>query len=217
MFGAMLPKDGDVEKVRQVLLAELEDLKAKPFTATELERAQAKVRMAVDQTFSDTKNLAVALSDSMAAGDWRHLFFDRDWSFDAKLNQVQAAAENAFKASNRTLAQYIPTEKPDRTQIAPMADISAAVKDYKGREVIAQGEAFDANPEKVDARTLRFTAPNGLKGAMLSKKTKGAMAAMQLTLRFGREADLMDRKAVPSMVGAMLMRGTLVVTKDVDA
>ncbi|MFZ1375575.1 MAG: pitrilysin family protein [Geothrix sp.] len=208
MFGAMLPKDGDVEKVRQVLLAELEDLKAKPFTATELERAQAKVRMAVDQTFSDTKNLAVALSDSMAAGDWRHLFFDRDWSFDAKLNQVQAAAENAFKASNRTLAQYIPTEKPDRTQIAPMADISAVVKDYKGREVIAQGEAFDASPEKVDARTLRFTAPNGLKGAMLSKKTKGAMATMQLNLRFGREAELMDRKAVPSMVGAMLMRGT---------
>ena len=208
MFGVMLPKDGDAEKAKQVLLSELETLKARPFTAEELDRAKAKVRKSVDQTFSDTKNLAIALSDSMAAGDWRHLFFDRDWSLAAELGQVQAAAENAFKPSNRTLAQYVPTEKPDRTEIPATADIAALVKDYKGKETMAQGEAFDASPEAVDARTQRFAAPNGLEGALLAKKTKGAMASVQLTLRFGREADLMDRKAVPAMAGAMLMRGT---------
>ncbi|MBK7293911.1 MAG: insulinase family protein [Holophagaceae bacterium] len=82
------------------------------------------------------------------------------------------------------------------------------MKDYKGKEVIAQGEAFDASPENVEARTVRFTTPNGLKAALLSRKTKGAMASLQLTLRFGREAELMDRKAVPGLTGAMLMRGT---------
>lgn len=208
MFGVMLPKDGDVEKARQVLLGELEGLKEKPFTAAELERAQTKVRMAVDQTFSDTKTLAVALSDSMAAGDWRHLFFDRDWALAAKLDQVQAAAANAFKASNRTLAQYIPTEKPDRTEIPAAEDIASLVKGYTGKAAMAQGESFDASPENVDARTQRFTTANGLKGALLSRKTKGAMVAAQITLRFGREADLMDKKSVPGMVGAMLMRGT---------
>lgn len=208
MFGVMLPKDGDADKAKDVLLKELETLKAHPFTATELDRALAKVRKSVDQTFSDTKSLAVALSDSMAAGDWRHLFLDRDWALAAKLDQVQGAAEAVLKPSNRTLAQYIPTEKPDRSEMVTPQDIAALVKDYKGKEVIAQGEAFDASPENVDARTVRFTAPNGLKGALLAKKTKGAMAAVQLTLRFGREADLMDRRAVPAMVGAMLMRGT---------
>ncbi|MCM2249598.1 MAG: insulinase family protein [Geothrix sp.] len=208
LFGVMLPKDGDTEKVKEVLLKELENLPANPFTAAELERAQAKVRKAVDQTFSDTKNLAVALSEGMAAGDWRHLFFDRDWSLGAKQEDVQAAAVATFKPSNRTLAQYLPTEKPDRTEIPAVPDVAALVKDYKGREVIAQGEAFDASPEQVDARTVRFTAPNGLKGALLSKKTKGALAALQLTLRFGREADLMDRKSVPEFTGSMLMRGT---------
>jgi zinc protease len=208
MFGAMLPKDGDAEKVKEILFKELEDLKAKPFTAAELERAQAKVRKMVDQTFSDTKNLAVALTESMAAGDWRHLFLDRDWALAAKLEEVQTAALGALKSSNRTLAQYIPTEKPERYEAPAIQDIAAAVKDYKGREIMAQGEAFDASPEAVDARTQRFTAPNGLRGALLSKKTKGAMASVQLTLRFGREAELMDRKAVPGMTGAMLMRGT---------
>ncbi|MCE1204393.1 MAG: insulinase family protein [Holophagaceae bacterium] len=208
MFGAMLPKDGDPEKAKAVLLKELETLKDAPFTAAELDRAQAKVRKAVDQTFSDTKSLAVALSDSMASGDWRHLFLDRDWSLSAKLHDVQAAAELAFKTSNRTLAQYVPTEKPDRTEIPAVADIAALVKDYKGKEVIAQGEAFDASPDNVEARTVRFTTPNGLKAALLPKKTKGAMSSLQLTLRFGREADLMDRKGVPGLTGAMLMRGS---------
>ncbi|MBK8791046.1 MAG: hypothetical protein IPO28_13045 [Holophagaceae bacterium] len=78
----------------------------------------------------------------------------------------------------------------------------------QGQEEIAQGEAFDASPENVEARTVRFTTPNGLKAALLSRKTKGAMASLQLTLRFGREAELMDRKAVPGLTGAMLMRGT---------
>ncbi|MBP7619287.1 MAG: insulinase family protein, partial [Geothrix sp.] len=146
MFGAALPKDGDPEKAKAVLLMELEDLKAKPFTQAELDRAQAKVRKSVDQTFADTKNLAVALSDSMAAGDWRHLFLDRDWALAAKVEQVQAAAEAALKASNRTLAEYVPTEKPDRTELPAAADIATLVKDYKGKEVIAQGEAFDASP-----------------------------------------------------------------------
>lgn len=209
MFGAALPKDGDPAKAKEVLLKELEGLKDHPFTAAELDRAQAKVRKGVDQTFADTKTLAVALSDSMAAGDWRHLFFDRDWSLTAKLDQVQAAAVAVFKPANRTLGEYIPTEKPDRAELPTAADIPALVKDYKGKEVIAQGEAFDASPENVEARTIRFTAPNGLKGALLAKKTKGNLAALQLTLRFGREAELMNQKAVPANVGAMLMRGTL--------
>jgi len=208
MFIAVLPKDGDPEKVKEILLRELENLKANPFTAAELERAQTKVRKAVDQTFSDTKNLAVALSESMAAGDWRHLFLDRDWALAAKATEVQAAAETVFKPSNRTLAQYLPTEKPDRAELPATLDAATLAKDYKGKEVIAQGEAFDASPESVEARTQTFTAPNGLKGALLSKKTKGSLAALQITLRFGREADLMGRKAVPAMTGAMLMRGT---------
>ncbi|MBK9797837.1 MAG: insulinase family protein [Holophagaceae bacterium] len=208
MFGAALPKDGDPEKAKAALLKELEDLKTRPFTQAELERALAKVRKSVDQTFADTKNLAVALSDSMAAGDWRHLFLDRDWALAAKLEQVQGAAEAVLKPSNRTLAEYVPTEKPDRSELPAPVDIAALVKDYQGKEVIAQGEAFDASPEHVDARTLRFTTPNGLKAAVLPRKTKGAMASLQLTLRFGREADLMDRRAVPGLTGNMLLRGT---------
>ena len=68
IFGVVLPKDGDAEKAKEVLLKELESLKTNPFTPAELERAQAKFRKTIDQFFADTKTLAVILSEGMAEG-----------------------------------------------------------------------------------------------------------------------------------------------------
>ena len=47
------------------------------------------------------------------------------------------------------------------------------VKDYKGDTAVAAGEAFDPSPANLDARTQRFTLPNGMKVALLPKKTRG--------------------------------------------
>ncbi|WP_243303499.1 M16 family metallopeptidase [Geothrix oryzisoli] len=209
MFGVMLPKDGEVEKAKEILLHEVEGLKDKPITQAELDRAKAQVQKGIDQALSDTKTMAISLSEAMAAGDWREWFLDRDRTMDASLEQVQAAAVGYFKPSNRTLGEYLPTEKPDRTIVPGVPDVAADVKAYTGKQTIAQGEAFDASPANVDLRTVRFTAPNGLKGALLSRKTKGSMASVQLTLRFGQEASLRDRRATPELTGAMLLRGTL--------
>jgi zinc protease len=208
MFGAVLPKDGDPAKATEALLREIEGLKERPFTQAELDRAKAQAQKGVDQALSDTKTMAISLSEAMATGDWRTWFLDRDRTQAATLAQVQAVAQTYFKPSNRTLGQYLPTEKPDRTEVPAVPDVAAEVKSYAGRQVIAQGEAFDASPANVDQRTLRFTAPNGLKGALLSKKTKGNMASVQFTLHFGQEAALRDKGAIPGLTGAMLMRGT---------
>ncbi|WP_306672524.1 M16 family metallopeptidase [Geothrix fuzhouensis] len=209
MFGVVLAKDGDMEKAKEVLLHEVETLKDKPLTQAELDRAKAQVQKGIDQALSDTKTMAISLSEAMAAGDWREWFLDRDRTMAATLDKVQTAAVAYFKPSNRTLGEYIPTEKPDRTTVPAVPDVAADVKAYTGKQTIAQGEAFDASPANVDQRTVRFTTPNGLKGALLSRKTKGGMAAVQLTLRFGQETSLRDKLATPDLTGAMLMRGTL--------
>ncbi|HEY3399992.1 MAG TPA: pitrilysin family protein [Geothrix sp.] len=209
MFGVVLPKDGDLQKVKEVLLREVEGLKDKPLTQAELDRAKTQVQKGIDQALSNTKNMAISLSEAMATGDWREWFLDRDRTMAATLEQVQTAAVTYFKPSNRTVGEYIPTEKPDRTTVPAVPDVAADVQTYTGKQTIAQGEAFDANPANVDLRTIRFTAPNGLKGAMLSRKTKGGMASVQLTLRFGQEASLRDKLATPDLTGSMLMRGTL--------
>jgi zinc protease len=208
LFGAVLPKEGDIEKAKEVLVREVEGLKDKPLTQAELDRAKVQAQKSIDQALADTKSMAISLSEAMATGDWREWFLDRDRAQALTLEQVQAAAVAYFKSSNRTLGQYLPTEKPDRTTVPWVPDVQAEVKGYTGKQTIAQGEAFDASPANVDQRTIRFTAPNGLKGALLAKKTKGSMAAVQLTLHFGQAQALQDKGAAPGLTGAMLLRGT---------
>jgi zinc protease len=213
MFGVMLAKDGNVEKAKEALLRELEGLKDKPLTQTELDRAKVQAQKGVDQTLADTKNMAIGLSEAIAIGDWREWFLDHDRAQAATLEQVQTAALAYFKPSNRTLAHYLPTDKPDRTVVPNVPDVAAEVKSYTGKQTIAQGEAFEASPANVDQRAIRFTAPNGLKGALLSKKTKGSMVSVHLTLHFGQAAALQNKGAIPGLAGAMLMRGTLKHTR----
>ena len=204
---AVLPKDGDEEKAKTVLLSTLEDLKAHPFTQDELDRAKAELAKGYDLTTAKTDQLAVALSEAMAAGDWRLFFLNRDREAALTLAQAQTFAERYLKASNRTLAEYIPTEKPDRAEVPQHGDILAMVKDYKGHAPEAAGEAFDASPANIDARTVRFSAPNGLKGALLSKKTKGEAVSASLVLHLGDAQSLQNLGAAPGLAAGMILRG----------
>jgi zinc protease len=213
MFGAVLAKDGDLERAKETLLRELEGLKDRPLTQAELDRAKVQAQKAVDQVLADTKNMAIGLTEAIGNSDWREWFLDRDRTQAASLERVQAAAQAYFKPSNRTLAYYLPTETPDRTVVPGVPDVAAEVRSYAGQQTIAQGEAFDASPAHVDQRTIRFTAPNGLKGALLSRKTKGSMVSAHLTLHFGTAGTLQDKGAIPGLTGAMLMRGTLKHTR----
>jgi zinc protease len=214
IFGASLPAGSKVDGPLDVLLNTVENTSSTPFTQTELDRAKAEAVKAFELISNDTARLAIRLSEAMAAGDWRLFFLDRDRREKATLADVQRAADRYFKSSNRTAGIYVPTDKPDRSEVPPTGDVAALVRDYKGHAPVAQGEVFDASPGNIDARTTRFTAPNGLKGALLAKKTKGGLVSFDLTLRFGTEAALSNLGEVPTLVGAMLSRGTALHTRE---
>ena len=82
------------------------------------------------------------------------------------------------------------------------------LKDYKGRPPIAQGEDFDASPANIEKRTTRGELANGLKFALLPKKTRGEAVSATLTLRFGTLGALADRRSRPSCTASMLDKGT---------
>src|SRR5262249_15472472 len=121
---------------------------------------------------------------------------------------VQRVALDYLKPSNMTLGEFIPDMKPDRAPVPPTVDLAAMVKDYKGDPAATAGETFDASPSNLDARTLRFALPGGLKVAMLSKKTRGEAVNFALTLRFADEKSAFGKQTVGALAGGMLMRGT---------
>ncbi len=208
LFGAAVPKDANLADARGTMLKVLEDTKTEPFTAQEVDRAKASLLKNFDLVMNQSDRLGITLSEYIAQGDWRLFFLDRDRIKAVTPAQVDAVAANYLKESNRTVGEFIPTAKPDRTAIPAVKDVEAMLKGYQGQAVVAQGEAFDATPANIDARTQTFTTASGLKTAILAKKTRGESVSATLTLHLGSEQALMGKGAAPELTGAMLMRGT---------
>jgi zinc protease len=208
LFGALVPVDGNLDAAQAAMLKVLEDLKSQPVTDAEVARVKQQLNKQVELITSNTARMTIALTESLAAGDWRLFFLQRDQLDKLTTAQVQAAAEKYLKSSNRTLGRFIPTDAPDRTVVPAYADVAPQLAGYTGRAVVAQGEAFDPSPDNIEARTTRFTLPNGLKGALLPKKTKGNTVSVVLKLQIGSEESLRGKAQVGSYTANLLSRGT---------
>ncbi|HLF11496.1 MAG TPA: pitrilysin family protein [Gammaproteobacteria bacterium] len=204
---AIVRQDGSLDRAREVLLATIDDLKTNPITEEEVTRAKNEVLSAFEQQMNNSQGIAIQLSNWASIGDWRMLFVDRDRVRKASAEDVQRAALQYLKASNRTVGVFIPGE-PDRTDIPDPPDLAALLEGYGGDEARAEGEAFDATPANIDARTVRMELPGGVKLVMLPKETRGDSVNALIRLNFGDEQTLMGTELNGPVTAQMLMRGT---------
>ena len=204
---ATVRKEKPLDDALDAMLATVEDLKRKPFTAEEVNRAKTQWLKNVDLMLNDSQQIALGLTTWQAMGDWRMLFLTRDRVKAVTREQIQAAAEKYFIASNRTVGKFLPEATPTRAEIPETPDVAEMLKDYQGDSTIAQGEAFEASPENIDRRAQRVDV-GGLKLTLLPKKTRGAQVNASLHFRFGDETTLRGLNAVASTTGSMLMRGS---------
>ena len=209
LWGAQLRAEANLEAAREALLRTLEGVAQQPITADEVEQSRTRWLKQFDEVMNDPEQLGVGLSESIALGDWRLLFLHRDRVRKVTVADVQLAATQFLKPANRTLGQFVPTDKPDRAPLPGTPDVAAMVKDYKGDPALAKGEAFDPSPDNIDKRTRVLTLPNGMKVALLSKKTRGETVNLVLRMQYGDEKSLFGLASVGSMTGSMLMRGTV--------
>jgi len=207
VFMAELGKEQSVSELRTGLQEALENIKARPVTEQELQRAKTSLMVGFDDTMNDPQRLAMQLSESTANGDWRLFFWERDRLEALTVQQVQAVAENYFKESNRTFGQFIPTAAPERSVIPEPVDVAALLANYQGRKAVNAGENFDASPTNIGKRTLRSTLPGGMQMALLSKTTRGQTVNGQLQLDFGDVQSLQGKATVSALTARMLMRG----------
>ena len=208
LFLAQLNPQQSLAQARQTLLDALENIAREPVTEEELQRAKASLLSEFEKTMNDPQQLGVQLSESIAQGDWRLFFLQRDRIEALKLQDVQRVALNHFRESNRTFGQFLPTPNPERMVRTPAPPLAQMVEGYKGRQAVAAGENFDASPANIDARTRRSTLPGGLQLALTPKKTRGETVHGQLRLDFGDVDSLKGQSSVSALTAAMLMRGT---------
>lgn len=210
---AEVPSDGDLEEAVRVIDETLADVRVNPVTGDEVERARTALLNGINRAFNSSAGIALQLSEWAALGDWRLFFLHRDRLEGVTADDVNRVAQAYLKPDNRTVGRFIPTERPDRAEIPARPDVEAMVAGYAGREVVAQGEAFDPSPTNVDARTVTYALPNGMEVALLPKRTRGEVVTVRMRLHFGDEASLMGRGTAGGMAGSMLMRGTELHTR----
>ncbi|MGL4575857.1 MAG: M16 family metallopeptidase [Burkholderiaceae bacterium] len=213
VMGAQLAPGQDLSKASAELMNVVESIAKEPITQEELSRAQTKWLKNWELGFTNPEQIGVALSEAIALGDWRLYFLARDRVRNLKLADVQRVAVERFVAANRTLATYIPTEKPLRAPEPANVDVAAMVKDYKGDPAVAQAEAFDSTPANIDARTQKFKLPSGMEVALLPKGSRGKAVSATLMLNLGDEKSVFGLTEVGEATAAMLNKGTPKLTR----
>jgi zinc protease len=207
-FTIQVPLSDSIDAARETAIATLEGVAANPITQAEIDRVRARSLKQIDDALSDPTRFGISLSESIAAGDWRLFFLQRDRLRKLTPTDVQRVAVEYLKPANRTVAQFIPEAKPDRAPQAVPFDLAAALKDYKGDAAASAGELFAATPANLDARTQRFALPGGMKVALLPKKTRGQAVKVALQIDHGDEQSLQGTAPQGSLAAQMLARGT---------
>ncbi len=205
---AELLKENSLEDAKSAMLKALDDVATTTPTKEEVERAKGEILKQIELGFNSSERIGLEISEFVGMGDWRMLFVTRDRIKNVSLLDVRRVAKQYLKPDNRTVGVFIPTEKPERSEIPATPDVDAIVKDYKGTQTIAQGEEFDPAPANIESRTTRIELPNGMKMAMLPKKTRGESVEARITLRFGDEKSLMNKGTAGEYAASMLNKGT---------
>ncbi len=180
-----------------------------PPTAEEVNRGKATLLRNFELNLNNSQRVGLWLSEWEAMGDWRLLFLYRDRLRAVTPADVQRVAARYLLPSNRTLGLFVPTAAPVRAEVPAAPDVAVMVRDYRGDTARAAGEAFDPSPENIERRVARSALPNGLKLALLPKRTRGQSVNATLTLHYGSLAAVTGRSVPADLAADMLLRGSL--------
>lgn len=211
-IGAQLKKDGDEEKVREVMAQVLENaFKEKAVTEEELTTAIEEDRTGYDRMFSDPEEFGVELSEYIGMGDWRLFFIDRDALSSVTGEEIAGAVSRYFVRDNRVVGMFLPEAAPKRAEIPAAKSLEELIASHEFKSEGEQIEAFDASQDNINART-RVVKAGGLRMALLPKKTRGQTVTVQIMARVGDRESLEGQQAAKRFMESMITRGTADMT-----
>lgn len=211
-FMAEVATGNSPESVLDTMLDTIQSVVDQGVKDEEVDRARQRLLKQRDQEAANSARLAIHLSEWAAQGDWRLYFIYRDRLEQVTTRDVDRVARAYLQPSNRTTGIYYPTKEAQRTAIPSTPSLGEMIGDYKGRADTSVGEAFDVNPSKIEARTRR-TMIDGIKVALLPKKTRGNTVVLRLSLRYGDEKSLFGLAKVAEFLPSMMMKGTRQLTR----
>lgn len=208
LVGAEVPKERAAEETLTAVIAETESIAQRSVTDEEVGRARQQLLKEWELNSANTTGIAVALSSWASQGDWRLYFLFRDRVEKVVPADVQAVARQFLQRNNRTVGMFLPSGESQRVTVPETPEVAAMVRDYRGREALAPGEAFDVAPAAIEGRTRRSQLSGGLHVALLPKKTRGETVSLSLRLRYGDAQSLTGQATAADFLAELMARGS---------
>lgn len=200
-------KDDQALNIRDELLALIEIKASEALDDKQIDRMKARYLKRFKQSLSNSKDVALKLSEAIACGDWRLFFWYKEQIEKVSLDEVKRVAKHYFVRSNRTSGVFIPQEHIERVEIERVLDIEGKLEALKADNV-SQGEIFIASAKNIEAKVKRVTLKDRQMAAILPKKTRGESVRSQVIVRYGQEKVLNDYHEELALLPALLWRGT---------
>ncbi|WP_313175468.1 pitrilysin family protein [Massilia sp.] len=213
MIGAVVKKGEPIEPVRAALTEAVEGFAAAPPTEEEMARVRRVYENQMERSLNDPQQVGVALSETIALGDWRLFFTGRERIKTISAQEVADVAGRYFRRDNRVTGTFLPEDAPQRATIPPAPSVESILAQFKPRTSTLVAENFDPTQANIMQRT-KLTTAGGVKLALLPKKNRGETVTVDLRQHIGDEKNLFGTGAVPELTGAMLMRGTTRFTRE---
>ncbi|MBU2929501.1 insulinase family protein [Winogradskyella psychrotolerans] len=208
-FNVDVPSDKSLETAENTMLNLFDGLRENPITEDELKRAKANISKEIDQIARNSSYLGTYTSEFIGAGDWRLMFIHRDRVEAATLEQVNDVLERYFIKTNRTVGNFIPTKTPMRVEIPHTEGLEDLVTNYKGKEALSAGEAFDVSYANIqNALESGMLEKSKIEYGFIKKDNRGETVNMSFTFRNGGVNDLMNKGNIASFTARMLNKGT---------
>ena len=208
-FNVSVPSEKSLADAEKTLLSVLDGLKDNPITSEELKRARANVMKQLDQLSRNSGYMATYMSEFIGAGDWRLAFIHRDRVESTNVEEVNAAVQKYFIPTNRTIGNFIPTDKPERVEILHPEGVAEMVASYKGKVAMDVGEDFDVDYDNIQNRLDRGILPkSGIEYGFINKANRGETVTLSFAIRSGNVDDYMNKGVTAGFVASLLNKGT---------
>ncbi|WP_395048972.1 M16 family metallopeptidase [Flavobacterium sp.] len=212
-FACEIPKDKDLKTAQDAFLQTMNEVPKMSFTEDDLKRAKNELLKQFENTYNKTIDLSIALTEDIAAGDWRLFFIDRDNVEKLTVADIQNVAKKYYLQSNRTWGRFVPENNAERVKVSDTPDIAVLTNGYKGKTLEANKATFETSVANILKTTEMGKLASGGQYALLEKPSKGDKINARFLLRMGDEKSLEGKSLIANLTAQMLKLGTKTRTK----
>lgn len=195
-------------EIRNKLIELIEQKAASSLDEQHVARIRARMLKRFKLALTNSKDVALKLSEAIACGDWRLFFWQRQQTETVTLADVVRVSNLYFVRSNRTSGIFLPQKQAERIAVLPVPSIEEVLQNLKEDNSQKAGEAFVATTENIERLVVRKQLSAYQKSAFLPKKTRGEAVNVRLLLGYGNEEVLNPYREELYVLPALMWRGS---------